>query len=217
MSKPTMAGRPSLRGGTGGEGGWGAKLGGRGGIGEGSRMRVEDALDFSTLEGGTGGNGGASEEQGGIGGVGKAISFDYGPTPALGKDSPRSPSSYMEPPVHSPLLAVTRMDVSGGKGGAGGAGKIDGGAGGIGEGVNLNVNRADEMVVHMSGTPSPPHASPDNNRTVALPPARIDKPVLTKQRSGRRLINFFKTIGVLKVKLRRTLLRFFAGRFSSGD
>ncbi|KAJ7246137.1 hypothetical protein B0H12DRAFT_1126943 [Mycena haematopus] len=175
MSKPTTAGRPSLRGGTGGEGGWGAKLGGRGGIGE-------DALDFSTLEGGTGGNGGASEEQGGIGGVGKAISFDYGPTPALGKDSPRSPSSYMEPPVHSPLLAVTRMDVSAhslvrGQGWCWGAGKIDGGAGGIGEGVNLNVNRADEMVVHMSGTPSPPHASPDNNRTVALPPARIDKPI----------------------------------------
>ncbi|KAF7342961.1 hypothetical protein MVEN_01726200 [Mycena venus] len=64
-----------LRGGRGGGGAYGTRVGGTGGDGMGARLPIEAVGNFKLIQGGTGGLGGPGGVQGGLGGIGHATEF----------------------------------------------------------------------------------------------------------------------------------------------
>ncbi|KAJ6557629.1 hypothetical protein B0H19DRAFT_1070266 [Mycena capillaripes] len=110
-----------------GDGGFGEKLGGAGGVGEAStiNMNLKDLFRFRHIGSGVGGIGGANFFLGGVGGAGGADGLPFGNNSAYGKN-PNGEEGSSSP------YAENDGGISGGKGGHGGRGHLLGGKGGVG-------------------------------------------------------------------------------------
>ncbi|KAJ7608424.1 hypothetical protein FB45DRAFT_1067511 [Roridomyces roridus] len=83
--------RPELFGGQGGKGGASDDIGGDGGLGEGTRLAIQDIHEFKRIFGGTGGEGGFGPNKGGIGGMGQATQLGSRLLPASYRGLPSLP------------------------------------------------------------------------------------------------------------------------------
>ncbi|KAJ7608410.1 hypothetical protein FB45DRAFT_1067497 [Roridomyces roridus] len=83
--------RPELFGGKSGNGGPSDDVGGDGGLGQGTRLPIEDINGFKRIFGGIGGEGGFGPNKGGIDGEGQATQFGSRLLPASCKGLPSLP------------------------------------------------------------------------------------------------------------------------------